>query len=261
MAILAELARGGLVDTATATVHSETLGDALATWDVLSPTAGAGAQTFYAAAPGGVRTRQPFSQGARWPSLDLDRTGGCIRDLDHAYRRDGGLAVLTGNLAPDGCIVKTAAVAEEMLVLTGQARVYESQEDAVAAILAGDVRPADVVVVRYEGPRGGPGMQEMLYPTTYLKSMGLAGSCALVTDGRFSGGSSGLSVGHVSPEAAEGGAIAPFVTVTASSSTYPRAGSPSKSTRPSWRCEGATSGRAARGPSHRAVGTDPSRWR
>ena len=155
-----------------------------------------------------MRTQQPFSQSARWPSLDIDRTGGCIRDVDHAHRNDGGLAVLTGNFAPDGCIVKTAGVAEEMLTFSGRTRVYESQDDAVAGILGGSVRPGDVVVIRYEGPRGGPGMQEMLYPTAYLKSADLDRTCALVTDGRFSGGSSGLSVGHVSPEAAEGGTIA-----------------------------------------------------
>ena len=208
MAILGELARGGLLDTTTATVHEPTLGDALATWDIASDSATAGARSFYAAAPGGVPTQQAFSQAARWPSLDLDRAGGCIRDLDHAYRHDGGLAVLTGNLAPDGCIVKTAGVPPHLLTFTGPARVYESEDEAVHAILAGDVRPGDVVVIRYEGPRGGPGMQEMLYPSTYLGSTGLDQSCALVTDGRFSGGSAGLSVGHVSPEAAEAGSIA-----------------------------------------------------
>ena len=208
MAILGELARAGVVDTTTSTVHARTLGDALAAWDVMGETCTAEVRTFYAAAPAGVRTQRPFSQQTRWPSLDLDRAGGCVRDVHHAYRRDGGLAVLTGNLAPDGCIVKTAGVVEDMLTFGGPARVYESQEDAVEGILGGQVRPGDVVVVRYEGPRGGPGMQEMLYPTTYLKSMGLDQSCAMVTDGRFSGGSSGLSVGHVSPEAAEGGLIA-----------------------------------------------------
>ena len=208
MAILRQLARAGLLDAAVATVHAPTLLDALGRWDVAGPAATAGVRRFYAAAPGGVRTQRPFSQDARWPSLDLDREGGCIRDVEHAYRADGGLAVLTGNLAPEGCIVKTAGVADAMLRFTGRARVYESQDEAVVGILGGDVRRGEVVVVRYEGPRGGPGMQEMLYPTTYLKSMGLAADCALVTDGRFSGGSSGLSVGHVSPEAAEAGAIA-----------------------------------------------------
>jgi dihydroxy-acid dehydratase len=208
MAILAELARAGLIDTATSTVHAATLGHALADWDVARAGAGEHVREFYAAGPAGVRTQQPFSQSTRWPSLDLDRAAGCIRDVDHAYRRDGGLAVLSGNLAPDGCIVKTAAVADGMLTFTGPARVYEGQDEAVDGILGGEVQPGDVVVIRYEGPRGGPGMQEMLYPTTYLKSTGLDDSCALVTDGRFSGGSSGLSVGHVSPEAAEGGLLA-----------------------------------------------------
>jgi dihydroxy-acid dehydratase len=220
-AILGELARAGLLDTTTTTVHAAMLGDALAHWDVGHHTAGrteAGAAevrsrpddvwAFWSAGPGGVRTQQPFSQATRWPSLDLDRARGCIRDVEHAYRRDGGLAVLTGNLAPDGCIVKTAAVADGMLTFAGRARVYESQEDAVTGILGGDARPGDVIVVRYEGPRGGPGMQEMLYPTTYLKSMSLDRACALLTDGRFSGGSSGLAIGHVSPEPAEGGPLA-----------------------------------------------------
>jgi dihydroxy-acid dehydratase len=148
-----------------------------------------------------------FSQDKRWPELDLDRETGCIRDIEHAYSKDGGLAVLYGNIAQDGCVVKTAGVDESNLVFSGPARIYESQDDAVAAILGDAVSPGDVVIIRYEGPRGGPGMQEMLYPTSYLKSKGLGKACALITDGRFSGGTSGLSIGHVSPEAAEGGAI------------------------------------------------------
>lgn len=207
-AILGELARVGLIDTTVPTVHAPTLADALARWDVASTECSDEVRRFFAAAPGGVRTTRPFSQAARWPQLDLDRAHGCIRDVAHAHGADGGLAVLSGNLAPDGCIVKTAAVPDAMHVFTGPARVYESQDTAAKGILAGDVQPGDVVVIRYEGPRGGPGMQEMLYPTTYLKSMGLDRSCALVTDGRFSGGSSGLAIGHVSPEAAEGGPLA-----------------------------------------------------
>jgi dihydroxy-acid dehydratase len=162
----------------------------------------------YSAGPAGIPTQEAFSQDTRWPSLDLDRESGCIRDKSHAYSQDGGLAVLYGNLAEEGCIVKTAGVDEGSLVFQGPARVVESQEDAVAAILGGRIQPGDIVLIRYEGPRGGPGMQEMLYPTSYLKSKGLGKACALITDGRFSGGTSGLSIGHVSPEAAEGGAIA-----------------------------------------------------
>jgi len=162
----------------------------------------------YSAGPAGIPTQEAFSQDTRWPSLDLDRQSGCIRDRAHAYSQDGGLAVLYGNLAEDGCIVKTAGVDENSLVFQGPARVVESQEDAVAAILGGRIQAGDVVLIRYEGPRGGPGMQEMLYPTSYLKSKGLGKVCALITDGRFSGGTSGLSIGHVSPEAAEGGTIA-----------------------------------------------------
>jgi dihydroxy-acid dehydratase len=207
MAILGELDRGGLVDTSTRTVHAPTLGDALARWDVGRGGRAREAERLYLAAPGGRRTTTPFAQDARWPALDLDRARGCIRSVDRPYRPDGGLAVLSGNLAPDGCIVKTAGVDPGLLTFRGQARVYESEEDAAEAILGGAVVAGDVVVIRYEGPRGGPGMQEMLHPTTYLKSRGLDRSCALVTDGRFSGGSSGLSVGHVSPEAAERGAI------------------------------------------------------
>jgi dihydroxy-acid dehydratase len=165
-------------------------------------------RTFFRAGPAGIPTQEAFSQSTRWPTLDLDREKGCIRDLAHAFSREGGLAVLTGNLAPDGCVVKTSGVDESILTFEGAAVVCESQEDAVEAILGDRVKPGDVVVVRYEGPRGGPGMQEMLYPTSYLKSKGLGKVCALITDGRFSGGSSGLSIGHVSPEAAGGGAIA-----------------------------------------------------
>jgi dihydroxy-acid dehydratase len=220
MALLGELDRAGLIDPSVPTVHSATLRAALDHWDVRGarrtlddpddpdgPVAGS-VEDFYRAGPAGIRTTEAFSQATRWPTLDLDAEAGCIRDVAHAHRADGGLAVLRGNLAVDGAIVKTAAVADDQLTFTGPARVFESQDAAVEGILGGAVQAGDVVVIRYEGPRGGPGMQEMLYPTTYLKSMGLAGRCALVTDGRFSGGSSGLSVGHVSPEAAEGGTIA-----------------------------------------------------
>ncbi|VVE12772.1 dihydroxy-acid dehydratase [Pandoraea eparura] len=204
--ILGELARGGLLDTSCGNVHSGTLGNAIAQWDVAGD-AGDKAQTFYSAAPGGVPTTIAFSQSSVYPSLDLNRETGCIRDKEHAYTKDGGLAVLYGNLAEKGCIVKTAGVDESQWVFTGRARVYESQDDAVDGILGDQVQPGDVVVIRYEGPKGGPGMQEMLYPTSYLKSKGLGKTCALFTDGRFSGGSSGLVIGHASPEAAEGGII------------------------------------------------------
>jgi dihydroxy-acid dehydratase len=207
MAILGELERAGLVDASVPTVHSETLGEALAQWDV-QRTADEAVRDFYRAAPGGVPTIEAFSQASRWKALDVDRSGGTIRDAAHPFSQDGGLAVLYGNLAEDGCIVKTAGVDASNLRFTGSARVFESQDAAVSGILGGTVVPGDVVIVRYEGPRGGPGMQEMLYPTSYLKSKGLGKVCALVTDGRFSGGSSGLCIGHVSPEAAEGGAIA-----------------------------------------------------
>ena len=207
MAILGELDRAGLLNRECLTVHSPTMGDALAQWDVKQSTDPAVHQ-FYSAAPGGIATVQPFSQERRYPSLDLDRANGCIRDLAHAYSKDGGLAVLFGNIAVRGSIVKTAGVDEAILRFTGRARVMESQEEAVEKILGGQIVPGDVVIVRYEGPKGGPGMQEMLYPTSYLKSMGLGKTCALITDGRFSGGSSGLCIGHVSPEAAAGGAIA-----------------------------------------------------
>ncbi|CAA9246272.1 MAG: Dihydroxy-acid dehydratase [uncultured Acidimicrobiales bacterium] len=208
MAILGELERAGLIDGSTSTVHAPALAEALERWDVRRASATEEARTMFRAGPAGIPTQQAFSQSTRWSELDTDEAGGCIRSREHAYRRDGGLAVLSGNLAPDGAIVKTAGVADSMLTFSGPARVCESQEAAVDAILGGRVRAGDVVVVRYEGPRGGPGMQEMLYPTTYLKSAGLDSTCALVTDGRFSGGSSGLSIGHVSPEAAEGGLIA-----------------------------------------------------
>ncbi len=204
--ILGELDRAGLLNRAVHTVHSPSMGEALEAWD-LRRTSDEAVHRLYSAAPGNVSTTEAFSQEKRWPSLDLDRAGGCIRDLEHAYSRDGGLAVLYGNLAEDGCVVKTAGVDASILRFSGPAVICESQEQAVDTILKGGVKPGDVVIVRYEGPRGGPGMQEMLYPTSYIKSMGLGKTCALITDGRFSGGTSGLSIGHVSPEAAEGGVI------------------------------------------------------
>jgi len=206
MGILGELDRAGLIDTSVNSIHSATLADALARWDV-KRTSSESVRTFYRSAPGGVPTVTPFSQERRYPTLDDDRAAGVIRDRDHAFSTDGGLAVLYGNIAADGCIVKTAGVDPEALTFTGRARIFESQDDAVESILKNRIVPGDVVLIRYEGPRGGPGMQEMLYPTSYLKSKGLGKVCALVTDGRFSGGSSGLSIGHVSPEAANGGAI------------------------------------------------------
>ncbi len=205
--ILAELDRGGLLHRSARTVHAATLGDAIEEWDVRNGAAEA-VREFYRAAPGGVRTTEPFSQSRRYSSLDLDRADGAIRDVEHAFSKDGGLAVLYGNIAVDGCIVKTAGVDAASLTFTGPAHIFESQDDAVEGILGDRVLPGEIVVIRYEGPKGGPGMQEMLYPTSYLKSKGLGKACALVTDGRFSGGSSGLSIGHVSPEAAEGGALA-----------------------------------------------------
>ena len=207
MAILAELARADLLDTETGNIHSGTLGEAIRRWDVKGPNAKA-VETFYRSAPGGVPTQVAFSQDRYYEDLDLDRENGCIRSKEHAYSQDGGLAVMYGNLAENGCIVKTAGVDESILTFTGKARVFESQESSVAGILDGTVKAGDVVIIRYEGPKGGPGMQEMLYPTSYLKSMGLGKHAALLTDGRFSGGSSGLVIGHASPEAAEGGNIA-----------------------------------------------------
>ena len=207
MAILGDLNRAGLVNTETHTVHSDTMAEALAEWDIAT-TQSEAVRKMYSAGPAGIPTQTAFSQDTRWPSLDLDREGGCIRALEHAYSLEGGLAVLFGNIAEDGCVVKTAGVDDDNLTFTGPAHICESQEDAVADILEDRVSPGDVVIVRYEGPRGGPGMQEMLYPTSYLKSKGLGKACALITDGRFSGGTSGLSIGHVSPEAAAGGAIA-----------------------------------------------------
>jgi dihydroxy-acid dehydratase len=206
MAILGELDRAGLLNTSLPTVHAPTLGHALDQWDI-ARTSSESVRDFYRAAPGGVPTQTAFSQSRRWDGLDLDRETGVIRSAEHPFSKDGGLAVLYGNLAEDGCIVKTAGVDESILVFTGRARVFESQDAAVSGILGNKVAAGDIVLIRYEGPRGGPGMQEMLYPTSYLKSKGLGKACALVTDGRFSGGSSGLSIGHVSPEAAEGGTI------------------------------------------------------
>jgi dihydroxy-acid dehydratase len=206
MAILGQLERLGLIHGETPTVHADTLSEAIDQWDI-ARSRDENVHRFFKAAPGGVRTTVAFSQEKLYNELDLDRANGCIRDGEHAYSKDGGLAVLYGNLAEDGCIVKTAGVDSSILKFSGPARVFESQDAAVAGILADKVKPGDVVVIRYEGPRGGPGMQEMLYPTSYLKSKGLGKQCALVTDGRFSGGTSGLSIGHVSPEAAEGGAI------------------------------------------------------
>jgi len=206
MAILGELDRAGVLDTRVPTVYGDTLKAALEEWDIMrnpSPEV----VEFYKAGPGGIPTQTAFSQAARWPSLDGDRANGCIRDLEHAFSREGGLAVLFGNIAEDGCVVKTAGVDESILVFEGPAHVVESQDQAVEHILGGQVKEGDVVVIRYEGPKGGPGMQEMLYPTSYLKSKGLGKACALLTDGRFSGGTSGLSIGHASPEAAAGGAI------------------------------------------------------
>jgi dihydroxy-acid dehydratase len=204
--ILGELDRAGLLHRQQRTVHSESIGAAIERWDINRDVDDEVRQR-YLAGPGGVPSLQAFSQDKRWPELDLDRADGCIRDLAHAYSRDGGLAVLYGNLAEEGCIVKTAGVDESILVFRGPARIFESQDAAVEAILGDRIKEGDVVLIRYEGPKGGPGMQEMLYPTSYLKSKGLGKACALITDGRFSGGTSGLSIGHCSPEAAEGGNI------------------------------------------------------
>jgi dihydroxy-acid dehydratase len=205
-AILGELDRAGLLHGDVGSVYGKTLREGLAQWDIVQNTDGT-ADKFFRAAPGGIVTTIAFSQSMLYPDTDSDRATGCIRDKAHAYSQDGGLAVLHGNVAVDGCIVKTAGVDESILKFTGRARVFESQDDAVAAVLADTIVAGDVVVIRYEGPKGGPGMQEMLYPTAYLKSKGLGKVCALLTDGRFSGGTSGLSIGHVSPEAAAGGAI------------------------------------------------------
>ncbi|MCG5216294.1 dihydroxy-acid dehydratase [Streptosporangium sp. KLBMP 9127] len=207
-AILGELDRAGLLHRDVPTINGGTLADFIAAWDPMSPTVLPEAMELWHAGPGNVRTVKPYSQDARWDDLDLDRAAGCVRDLEHAYTRDGGLAVLYGNLALDGAVVKTAGVDESIWRFTGPAVVFESQEDAVEGILNNKVKPGDVVVIRYEGPKGGPGMQEMLYPTSFLKGKGLGKTCALVTDGRFSGGTSGLSIGHASPEAGEGGIIA-----------------------------------------------------
>ena len=206
MAILGELDRASLIHRELPMVHSKSLGDALNRWDIRR-TRSESVRTFFKAAPGNVPTQVAFSQERRFEEVDTDRAKGCIRDAEHAFSKDGGLAVLSGNLAVDGCIVKTAGVDESILKFEGPARIFESQDAAVEGILGGKIKAGDVVVVRYEGPRGGPGMQEMLYPTSYLKSKGLGKACALITDGRFSGGSSGLSIGHISPEAAEGGLI------------------------------------------------------
>ena len=206
MGILGELDRAGLLNRELPMIHAASVAEALAQWDVMQTT-DESVKTFYRAAPGNVPTQQAFRQDKRWPSLDDDRAAGCIRDLAHAYSTEGGLAVLYGNIAEDGCVVKTAGVDESILTFSGPARIFESQDDAVAAILGDQIKEGDVLIIRYEGPRGGPGMQEMLYPTSYLKSKGLGKACALITDGRFSGGTSGLSIGHASPEAAEGGAI------------------------------------------------------
>ncbi len=206
MAILGELDRAGKLHTDVPTVYAKTMKDALDEWDIARNPSEA-VQTFYKAGPAGIPTQVAFSQSTRWPTLDLDRAEGCIRSLEHAYSKEGGLAVLRGNIALDGCVVKTAGVDDSLMVFEGPAHVVESQDEAVEHILADRVRAGDVVVVRYEGPKGGPGMQEMLYPTSYIKSKGLGKACALLTDGRFSGGTSGLSIGHCSPEAAAGGAI------------------------------------------------------
>jgi dihydroxy-acid dehydratase len=207
-AILGELDRAGLFHRDVVTVHSSSVDEWLTTWDVRSGSPSPEAVELFHAAPGGVRTTEPFSTKNRWDRLDTDAAAGCIRDRAHAYTADGGLAILFGNIAPEGAVVKTAGVSEEVWKFSGPAKVFESQEDAVTGILAGAIKPGDVVVIRYEGPRGGPGMQEMLYPTSFLKGRGLGKVCALITDGRFSGGTSGLSIGHVSPEAASGGIIA-----------------------------------------------------
>lgn len=205
-AILGELDRAGLLETDLPTVHASTMGAAVAQWDIMT-TDNDAVKNFFKAGPAGIPTQTAFSQDTRWGSLDADREGGCIRNIEHAFSLEGGLAVLYGNIAEDGCVVKTSGVDESILVFEGPAHICESQEGAVDDILHDRVKAGDVVIVRYEGPKGGPGMQEMLYPTSYIKSKGLGKVCALLTDGRFSGGTSGLSIGHASPEAAAGGAI------------------------------------------------------
>lgn len=207
MAILGELDRAGILHSDTPTVHSPSMKDALAKWDIMQNNAPEVAE-FFKAGPAGIPTQTAFSQATRWPSLDGDRKDGCIRSIEHAFSLEGGLAILYGNIALDGCVVKTAGVDESIHVFNGKAKIFESQDSAVKGILNDEVSEGDVVIIRYEGPKGGPGMQEMLYPTSYLKSKGLGKACALLTDGRFSGGTSGLSIGHASPEAAAGGAIA-----------------------------------------------------
>ncbi|TXR51920.1 dihydroxy-acid dehydratase [Reinekea thalattae] len=204
--LLAELDRAGLLHSDVPTVHAKTMKEAIAKWDIMT-TNDPAVNEMYKAGPAGIPTQTAFSQATRWPTLDGDRTDGCIRSLENAYSKEGGLAVLKGNIAEDGCVVKTAGVDESILKFTGRARIFESQDDSVNAILADQIEAGDIVIIRYEGPKGGPGMQEMLYPTSYLKSKGLGKACALLTDGRFSGGTSGLSIGHCSPEAAAGGAI------------------------------------------------------
>ena len=206
MSILGALARGGLLNTDLPTVHSKTLGEAIEKWDI-TLTQDEAVKTFFRAGPAGIPTQEAFSQATRWDTLDDDRAEGCIRSVEHAYSQEGGLAVLYGNIALDGCVVKTAGVDESIHVFEGSAKIFESQDAAVKGILNDEVKAGDIVIIRYEGPKGGPGMQEMLYPTSYLKSKGLGKQCALLTDGRFSGGTSGLSIGHASPEAAAGGAI------------------------------------------------------
>jgi len=206
MAILGELSRAGLLNMDVKMVHSNSMADAIKHYDIIVSEDN-DVRKMFQAGPGGVPTQEAFSQSKRWPDLDDDRQNGCIRNKEHAYSQDGGLAVLYGNIAIDGCVVKTAGVDDSILCFTGPARIFESQDSSVAAILDNQIKAGDVVIIRYEGPRGGPGMQEMLYPTSYLKSKGLGKACALLTDGRFSGGTSGLSIGHASPEAAEGGAI------------------------------------------------------
>jgi dihydroxy-acid dehydratase len=207
-ALLGELRRGGALHEDVHSIHSPDLDSWLGEWDIRSGSASEKALDLFLAAPGGVRTTEAFSTENVWATLDTDAAEGCIRDVEHAYSADGGLAILSGNIAPDGCVVKTAGVPDDCLTFTGTAIVFESQDDAVTGILSKQVQPGHVVVIRYEGPKGGPGMQEMLYPTSYLKGLGLGQKCALITDGRFSGGSSGLSIGHISPEAAGGGLIA-----------------------------------------------------